>query len=354
VDQSLIFWDLSPDGRLVAVGGNDGAVRVWETAGDRLRFTLLTPDSYPSSLLFSPDGRWLASISGKVIHLWEVATGRLARTLEGPTEPVHRLAFSPDSKVLAAGGGTFMTASELRTWDVASGKERHNLPGHTSVLSAVAFSPDGKTLASASAGGTIRLWDAESGAMRGILAEKLGSLSALAFSPDGRAIVTGGTGGVRLWDSASGQELLSLGPPGWHPFSVVFSPDGRQLAASGNGKVVRVWDLEPPSPERRQERCRQVTRSLAAGTSARRIRPTRTATGSPSLFTSGNSARLGPKSCFGCAAAWPWHGWAGRTRPGPSSRPRRNSARRRTTGKPGGIGAAARRRWAGQRKPWKA
>src|SRR5208282_2748410 len=80
---------------------------------------------------------------------------KLQDTLKGHTEYVLSVVFSPDGKTLASGS----LDNTIKLWDVARGKDLATLKGHTSAVRSVRFSPDGKTLASGSDDNTIKLWD---------------------------------------------------------------------------------------------------------------------------------------------------------------------------------------------------
>lgn len=143
----------SRDGKFLAWGCNDRAVKVWDVAAGKESGNFVVGRVF--AVAFSPDGKALAVAGAfREVKLLDAATGKQQSALKGHALPVACLAYSPDGKMLATGSldGT------VRLWDVATGKERALLKGHREGVRCIAFSPDGKSVASGSSDQTIRLW----------------------------------------------------------------------------------------------------------------------------------------------------------------------------------------------------
>jgi WD40 repeat protein len=219
VDRSYRCLAFSPDSRTLALGAEDGTIRLWDVPGARERAVLQSHADTVKSLAFSPDGKLLASSSqeGRVV-LWDANRGVLARTLVagGGTTPIRFVTFSPDGRTVAMSEVAF-EPRDLILFDVETGAIRKRLTGHRFGANTLAFSPDGRTLATAGVDRCIKLWDLATGKERITVRDHVGWVKSLAFSPDGaRLAFSGEDTKVRLWNLEP-QRAHPAGPLSSHP-----------------------------------------------------------------------------------------------------------------------------------------
>jgi WD40 repeat protein len=198
-------------------------------------------------ILYSPDGRFLATLTMSYVELLDAET--LAPVTRVPVMYGRKLAFSPDSSLLAI----FGLEEEIRIWHIDSETFLANIPVNTKVA---AFSPDGKYLAYAK-GDSVFLWDVD---QREISLELTGDpqksihypqrVTGIAFHPNSRILAVGSyRHTIALWDIETGKihSYLDL-KESYYPTIVSFSHDGNSLAATtrdikGQFYRVRLWNV---------------------------------------------------------------------------------------------------------------
>src|SRR5439155_15286047 len=96
-----------------------GTVVVRDAATGREVFSLPVPAGPVRSVVFSADGRHLATANGdKTVTVWDAVSGQESRTLHGDGDVIHSVAFRPDGRWLAAADAV----GTLQVWDVATGR----------------------------------------------------------------------------------------------------------------------------------------------------------------------------------------------------------------------------------------
>ncbi len=211
----------SPDGRLVAVGTDAGAVEFWDTRTyEQVGETIKAHDRPVNALAFRPDGRAVVSAGGDgVVRRWSVPVGEpVGDPIDVGTGPIFDVAFGP--QVLATAGED----GAVRLWDDRTGAPSGAPFVGGSPVTALAFS--GTVLAGGDQNGVLRLWDvAAHKAVGRPLPTKGGAVTDLAFR--GRELLSAHADGyLRTWDTLRLRPIGQARPVG----AVRFSVDGRSVA----------------------------------------------------------------------------------------------------------------------------
>lgn len=247
----------SPGGELLASGGDDGVVRLWDRRTGQAAGRLLGHAGPIRALAFTPDGTRLVSASlDRSLRLWDPWQRREVAVLAGHRKGVTAVACTPDGTRILSGSAD----TSLRVWQVHTDAPVAELPGSLFPVQACAVGPRGDRALSGSLSRAATLWDLRARRPLRELHGHRGWVQSVAFLGDGERALTGSQDGtLRLWDLDTGRELLRA-ECGGPVLAVAATPDGETLAASTRDGLVLALD---PSGRRRWQGAAHVGPAMA-------------------------------------------------------------------------------------------
>jgi WD40 repeat protein len=135
-----VAW--SADSRLLASGGLSNRVKIFDATIGKELFELNGHKNSVRGVAFSPDGRLLASVAADdTLRIWDVTNGKVLQTLENAGYNQNMM-WSPDGKQIASGGRGTVRVWETGNWIL------HQLKGFSTDndIKIVGWTADGKQL----------------------------------------------------------------------------------------------------------------------------------------------------------------------------------------------------------------
>ena len=203
----------SADGKTLAAGSGEpsrsGDITLWDVAGGKLLQNW--PDRHRDSVLsleFSPDGKLLASGGAdKAVRVFSVTDGKQVKVFEGHTHHVLGVSWRSDGRILASAGAD----NVVKVWDMISGDRKKNIEGWDKEVTSVQFAGPADQMITTSGDSKVRLVR-DSGTEVRVLPGPGDFMQGGAATRDGSIMVAGGQDSIlRSWDGVSGKELAVFG-----------------------------------------------------------------------------------------------------------------------------------------------
>ena len=242
---------VSPDGTLLATGGDDGFIRlVQTTTRHSLRHSINHGKKITCLAMHAENNMLAVGDSSCRSFIYQISQRdqkvnrpgkRVPLSIDNQTrEPILSIEFSRDgSRLLVVHDG-----KSAFVYDTGNGACLYSIEHSRALLNAV-FSHDGTRILSASRDGTAIFWNAQSGSPTGIEHAHQDYVDACAISPNGELIATASRDHTAQVLNA--QTGVPVGPPFEHNggvVSIIFSPDGNAVATGSRDGIARIWRLD--------------------------------------------------------------------------------------------------------------
>jgi WD40 repeat protein len=235
--------DFSNDGRLVAIGGSHGLLKIYNTSDYTEVVGLEQFSSSFSSVSFSQNSQRIVTTNwDNTFHVRETNTLNCILPIKEDVSFLWFACFSMDGSFIASCGNH----QTIQISNSETGKCERILQGHTHWVKCAAFSPiDSTLLVSCSGDFSCRLWNIVTGEVLRIFLGHTSHVRFIRFFPSGERFVTASEDRtLRLWDIESEEPINTFTGHSNYINSVDISADETQILSASDDHTVKLWDIE--------------------------------------------------------------------------------------------------------------
>lgn len=182
--------------QVVAVATADGTIEFYEPGQNRPRIEEAHAGGV-SCLSTDPSGTLLASGGHDgLVQMWDFSSGRKLAQFSGHNRPILQVQFSGDAKLLVSSSNDYTT----KVWELQSGLELRSYRERTSLVNSASFTSDPDLVVTAGADKKLRLYRISTGRLVGQVEADSQYLRSVACHASHPVLATaGGDGSIRVW-----------------------------------------------------------------------------------------------------------------------------------------------------------
>jgi WD40 repeat protein len=209
---------ISPDAKVIAVGGADNTVRLIDAASGKELQKIGNHENWVLGTVFGIDGKRVVTVGrDRAAKLSDVASGQFLENVNLLRGELLAVARAPKKDVIVIGGEDrfpyVYMMDRPKVMKIADDTTLiRKLPRQDGAITTLAWSSAGE-IAVGGMGSAVNIYDGESGALAASCKGHQAGIYAVAFNPSGDRLATGGFDGhVRIYNSATGEMLKDFIP----------------------------------------------------------------------------------------------------------------------------------------------
>ncbi|MEM8679503.1 MAG: protein kinase [Planctomycetota bacterium] len=234
----VIGW--GPEGHQLAVGGSDGAIRIYDAKTSHLLRRLMGHESAISSVSWSLDGRLLATtgLRDETVRIWDLGEADGNQQTVGVRSD-HAIRLSADGTHIAAAAAYYPA---LFLWNI-SGEllTQHTIPDFGQIREIRA---DGRRVAYVTSDHEFAIWNADDDTIVRLPTDEPASrfMDSSDWHPAGQLAVGTSGGDIIVWNQDFKEILRIKDAHAAEVIAVNWHPQGRLLATASVDGHLRLWD----------------------------------------------------------------------------------------------------------------
>ncbi len=201
-DDAIYALAESKNGKLLASGGNDGVIRLWDTTTGKLlrNFSGFTDDV--GSVVFINSELLASASADQSIKVWDIKTGKPARSaMLGHNNKVWYLNYSADTDMLVSSGSD----NAVRIWNLTEGAQKQSFTDLAEPRS-VSYDQQSYRVAYQAKGGDVVVRSIKNGERYGKINID-GKVSALSLFPGGKLVLVATDKSLSVHEVSTGRRL---------------------------------------------------------------------------------------------------------------------------------------------------
>lgn len=246
-EKSVNFLKVSPKGDLLASGGDEGVIKVFNILGESEKSSLMNTRydqifTCADMSMVDPDSMVTGDTSRKITY-WSIVQGRAKQTMNIHSDKVNCVIFKGNERNKIASGANDMS---MKLSDVSKGTVLKTFAPGSSTL---ALATDYALIYSVHSDGSLKFWSETKGfPIHNEADYHHGKITCLQQSNDSNYLATSDKNGViQVYDLRMQKKLHHISNNGYYnsfdKSQVVFSPDDSKLVAGGGDGTIFVWDI---------------------------------------------------------------------------------------------------------------